>query len=152
MIEDSDKINLDDFPVKAHSLVSGLDKCNRDRFDVSKFKFSELRPERTMRNFSYAFELRVGKGRLLVTGLNFTDTTNPATVSMLKALVSYCHTADFGRGAQISTADLKAYLSATAANGPQKEGMMTQYWQLDCEPVESMEYWIESERYLREDI
>jgi hypothetical protein len=28
--------------------------------------------------------------------------------------------------------------------------MMTQYWQLDAEPVESMDYWTESERYLRE--
>ena len=28
---------------------------------------------------------------------------------------------------------------------------MTQYWQLDAEPVESMEYWEESERYLREE-
>ena len=71
---------------------------------------------------------------------------------MLKALVSYCHTDNFGRGAEISATDLKAYLSATAAKGPQKEGMMTQYWQLDCEPVESMEYWVESERYLREDM
>ena len=107
-----------------------------------------------MRNFSYAFELRVGKGRLLVTGFNFTGIAKgePATAAMLKALVSYCHSADFGRGAKISTTDLKAYLSATAAKGPQKEGMMTQYWQLDCEPVESMEYWVESERYLREDM
>ncbi len=154
LVEDSDKINLDDFPVKARSIVSGLDKCNRDRFDATKFKFSELRPERTMRNFSYAFELRVGKGRLLVTGFNFTGIAKgePATAAMLKALVSYCHSADFGKGAKISTSDLKAYLSATAAKGPQKEGMMTQYWQLDCEPVESMEYWIESERYLREDM
>ncbi len=29
--------------------------------------------------------------------------------------------------------------------------MMTQYWQLDKDPVESIEYWIESERYLKED-
>jgi hypothetical protein len=154
LIEDSDKINLDDFPVKALSIVSGLDKCNRDRFDATKFKFSELRPERTMRNFSYAFELKVGKGRLLVTGFNFTGVANgePASVAMLKALVSYCHSADFGRGEHISVSDLKAYLSATAQKGPQKEGMMTQYWQLDCEPVESMEYWTESERYLREDM
>ena len=154
LIEDSDKINLDDFPVKAFALVSGLDKCNRDRFDATKFKFPDLRPERTMRNFSYAFELKVGKGRLLVTGFNFTGVANgePASVAMLKALVSYCHTAEFGRGEQISADELKAYLSATAQKGPQKEGMMTQYWQLDAEPVESMEYWTESERYLREDM
>ncbi|MBQ8689050.1 MAG: hypothetical protein IJ515_01655 [Clostridia bacterium] len=153
LIDDSDKITLDDFPVRVKSLVSGLDKANRDRFDVTKFQFSELRYERTMRNFSYAFDVRVGKGRLLVTGFNFTlaDKENPAVIAMLKALVSYCHSADFGSGEHISTADLKAYLRSVAEEGPQKEGMMTQYWQLDAEPVESMAYWVESERYLRED-
>ena len=69
---------------------------------------------------------------------------------MLKALVSYANSEDFAPKAEISTADFKAYLEAVAKEGPQKEGMMTQYWQLDNEPVESMEYWDESERYLRE--
>ncbi|MBO5945778.1 MAG: hypothetical protein J6Q69_04155, partial [Clostridia bacterium] len=153
LVDDSDKITLDDFPVKVHSIVSGLDKCNRDRFDVTKFKYSELRYDRTMRRFSYAFECRVGKGRLLVTGFNFTgvEKGEPASVAMLKALVDYAHTDLFGRGDHISTESLKSYLREVAARGPQKEGMMTQYWQLDEEPVESMAYWMESERYLRED-
>jgi hypothetical protein len=153
LVEDSDKINLDDFPVKVHSLVSGLDKCNRDRFDPSKFKLPELMYDRTMRNFSYAFELRVGEGRLLVTGMNFTGAAQgePATLAMLKALVNYCHSDKFGRGEAISVAELRSYLKSVADMGPQKERMMTQYWQLDDEPVESMEYWRESERYLRED-
>ena len=43
------------------------------------------------------------------------------------------------------------YLSDTAKSGPQKERMMTQYWQLDEEPVESMSYWAEAERYLKEE-
>ena len=47
--------------------------------------------------------------------------------------------------------ELKSYLSKVASEGPQKERMMTQYWQLDAEPVESMAYWTESERYLREE-
>jgi hypothetical protein len=149
LIEDSDKINLDDFPVKVESLVSGLDKSARDRFDPGKFKLSELMYDRTMRNFSYAFAFKVGKGRLLVTGFNFTN-CEPATLSMLKTLVSYANSDDFTVGAEISAADLKAYLKRVAEEGPQKEGMMTQYWQLDDEPVESMEYWDESERYLRE--
>ena len=53
-------------------------------------------------------------------------------------------------GKYLSAEELRTYLAAVAAGGPQKEGMMTQYWQLDEEPVESMEYWDESERYLRE--
>ena len=149
LIEDSDKINLDDFPVKPYSIVSGLDKSSRDRFDPGKFKLPELMYDRTMRNFSYVFALKVGRGRLLVTGFNFTN-SEPATYAMLKTLVSYANSSDFTTKAEISIADFKAYLEKVANEGPQKEGMMTQYWQLDEEPVESMEYWDESERYLRE--
>lgn len=152
LIEDSDKINLDDFPVSVDSLVSGLDKSSRDRFDTKKFKLPELMYDRTMRHFSYAFSLKVGKGRLLVTGFNFTgvDTREPSSLAMLETLVSYASSDDFVCGGEISVCELKEYLARVAKSGPQKEGMMTQYWQLDEEPVESMEYWDESERYLRE--
>ena len=154
LVDDSDKINLDDFPVQVKSLVSGIDKSSRDRFDVGKFNFSELRYETTMRHFSYAFELKVGKGNLLVTGFNFEsiNEAEPASRAMLKALVNYCNSEEFMPEAEISITDFKAYLSKVACSGPNKEGMMTQYWQLDAEPVESMEYWEESERYLREDL
>ena len=153
LIDDCDKINLDDFPVPVTSLVSGLDKSSRDRFDPKKFKLPELMYDRTMRRFSYAFSLRVGKGRLLVTGFNFTlaKEQNPAVLAMLKTLVAYCNSDDFEPVGSISIEELRAYLKKVAAEGPQKERMMTQYWQLDDEPVESMEYWIESERYLKED-
>ena len=152
LIDDSDKINLDDFPVKAKSLVSGLDKAARDRFDVSKFKLPELMYDRTMRNFSYAFALRVGEGKLLVTGFNFTGaSTDPATRSMLRALTGFAASEDFSDCASIGVEELRTYLQDVAKYGPQKEGMMTQYWQFDDEPVESMSYWEESERYLRED-
>ena len=151
LIDDSDKINLDDFPVKAESIVGCLDKSSRDRFDPKKFNLPELMYDRTMRRFSYVFELCVGKGKLLVTGFNFTDTENPAVKAMFNTLVSYCKSEDFNPKAEISAAELKSYLESVAASGPNKEGMMTQYWQLDAEPVESMAYWTESERYLRED-
>jgi hypothetical protein len=115
----------------------------------------ELRYERTMRRFSYAFEVKVGRGRLLVTGFNFTsvDQGDPAATAMLLALVDYCNSPEFcASTSKMEIEELKAYLSAVAKSGPQKEGMMTQYWQLDEEPVESMAYWTESERYIREDI
>lgn len=151
LIDDSDKINLDGFPVRVHSLVSGLDKSSRDRFDPKKFELPELMYDRTMRRFSYAFSLNVGRGRLLVTGFNFSaaDYGDPAAIAMLRTLISYASSDDF-LGDRISTVGLRAYLSDIAAHGPQKERMMTQYWQLDAEPVESMDYWEESERYLRE--
>ena len=42
--EDCDKINLDDFPCEVESLVSGIDKSSRDRFDAYKecFNLPEL--------------------------------------------------------------------------------------------------------------
>ncbi len=153
LIDDSDKINLDDFPAVPLSLVSGLDKSSRDRFDPGKFNLPELMYDRTMRRFSYAFALRVGKGRLLVTGFNFTaaERGEPSALAMLKTLTSYATSDDFTTDAHISTEELRDYLSSVANEGPQKERMMTQYWQLDDEPVESMDYWTESERYLREE-
>ena len=152
IVEDCDKINIEDFPVKVESIISGLDKSCRDRFDPQIFKLPELMYDRTMRRFSYAFVLKVGKGRLLVTGLNFTgvDECNPSACAMLNTLVNYCHSKDFVPKAQMTADELKKYLSDIAAEGPQKERMMTQYWQLDQEPVESLDYWTEAERYLRE--
>ncbi len=151
LIDDSDKINLDDFPFDAHSIVSGLDKSSRDRFDVTKFGFRELTYDRIMRHFSYSFMMNVGKGKLLVTGFNLTSVADgdPAACAMLRALASILAEGDQSL-AVTGTDELKRYLSDIARSGPQKEGMMTQYWQLDDEPVESMEYWEESERYLRE--
>ncbi len=153
LVDDSDKINLDDFPVEVNSLVSGLDKSSRDRFDPKFFKLRELMYDRTMRHFSYAFELKVGKGTLLVTGFNLTgvNSNEPSSVAMLKTLVNYMNSADFAPKCEISVDALKDYLAKTAQSGPQKERMMTQYWQLDAEPVESVQYWQESEAYLRED-
>ena len=151
LINDSDKINLDDFPIDAKSIVSCFDKSSRDRFDATKFRLPELMYDRTMRHFSYVFELKVGGGKLLVCGFNFTNMENPAVKSMLNTLVSYCKSNDFMPQAEIAGSKLKSYLESVAQSGPNKEGMMTQYWQLDAEPVESMAYWEESERYLRED-
>lgn len=150
LIDDCDKINLDDFPVKVKSIVSGLDKANRDRFDATKFRLPELMYDRTMRHFSYVFELKVGKGNLLICGFNLTNIKDPAVKTMFNALVNYCKSDEFNPKAEIEIPDLKKYLESVAQSGPNKEGMMTQYWQIDAEPVESMQYWEESERYLRE--
>ncbi len=153
LIEDSDKINLDDFPVEVNSVVSGLDKSNRDRFDPGKFNLPELMYDRTMRHFSYAFALKAGNGRLLVTGFNFTgvEDKDPAACAMLNALCKSFISGDLTTENSISIYELKNYLAKVARSGPNKEGMMTQYWQLDAEPVESMQYWVEAEEYLRKD-
>lgn len=150
LINDSDKINLDDFPVVVKSIVSCFDKSSRDRFDATKFRLPELMYDRTMRHFSYVFELKVGKGKLLVCGFNLTNMESPAVKAMFNTLINYCKSSDLAPEAELSVEALKSYLEKVAQSGPNKEGMMTQYWQLDAEPVESMAYWEESEKYLME--
>ncbi|MHC4716216.1 MAG: glycoside hydrolase family 2 TIM barrel-domain containing protein, partial [Planctomycetota bacterium] len=41
LIDDSDKIVLDDFPCPVTPIIQGVDKASRDRFDVYTFKLSE---------------------------------------------------------------------------------------------------------------
>ena len=151
--EDCDKIILDDFPVKVRSIVRGIDKSVRDRFDAyrTSFNLPELQYDRTLRDFSYLFELSVGKGSLLVCGFNLTgiDNREPSSVSMADFIINYIGSSDFAPEAHIGTDELRAYL-AECAKAPVKERMMTQFWQLDDTPVESKQYWEESRRYLTE--
>lgn len=152
--EDCDKINLDDFPVKAVNLISGIDKSCRDRFDAYKdcFNMPDLIYGRTLRNFSYAFEVAVGKGRLLVCGLNFTglDENEPSTLCMANFVIDYIGSNDFNPKAEISVEELKAYMKKRAEK-PVRESIMTQFWEMDDAPVESKTFWKESKEYLAEE-
>ncbi len=149
--EDCDKIILDDFPVKPKVLLRGVDKNVRDRFDAYKVSFNlpELMYDRMMRDFGYLFELKVGKGYLLVCGLNMTglDNSEPSTVAMANTILQYLHSTEFAPTAEISLAELQGYMQKCAEK-PVKERMMTQYWELDDAPVESKQYWEESRAYL----
>ena len=150
--EDCDKIILDDFPVQVRSIVSGIDKNVRDRFDAYTYAFNlpELQYDRTLRNFSYLFEVRVGEGKLLVCGLNMTglDENEPSTQAMANCIVNYLQSKDFNPQTAMTLDELKVYMQECAQE-PVKERMMTQFWELDDTPVESKEYWIESEAYLK---
>ncbi len=152
--EDCDKIILDDFPVKPKVLVSGIDKSNRDRFDAYKVSFNlpELMPDRTLRDFAYLFELKVGSGKLLVCGFNMTalDDSEPSTLAMANFILNYMNSPDFNPTAEISLAEFRAYMQECAKK-PVKERMMTQYWELDDAPAESKQYWIDSRAYLMEE-
>ena len=149
--EDCDKIVLDGFPCAVNNLISGIDKSCRDRFDAYKgsFNLPELMYDRTLRRFGYLFELKVGKGSLLVCGLNMTglDKNEPSTFAMAAFIRSYLSSADFAPQTGISLQKLKAYMEECAKE-PVKERMMTQFWQLDDTPVESKQYWIDSRAYL----
>ncbi len=150
--EDCDKINLDDFPVKAKKLISGIDKSSRDRFDAYKdaYNLPELMPDRTLRDFAYLFEFKVGKGNLLVCGLNLTglDEGEPSAVAMSECIRKYIRSEDFKPENDVTLKKLKAYMSA-CAESPVKERTMTQFWELDDAPVESPEFWRAAKEYLK---
>ncbi len=154
LVNDCDKIILDDFPVKVEPIMEGVDRAVRDRFDVYNFKLSELQPAYTMRKFGYLFELKVGNGRLLVSSFNFTGLNkgNPETVGMFESILSYLTSDKFAPKTKIGADVLSRYLLAKGKGPIVKERRMTQYWQLDEEPLESKKYWEEALQYIGEEV
>ena len=150
--EDCDKVILDDFPVKAKKLISGIDKSSRDRFDAYKdaYNLPELMPDRTLRDYAYLFEIKVGSGSLLVCGLNLTglDENEPSAVAMSEFIKKYINSEDFNPENEISPEELKSYM-ANCAKEPVRERTMTQFWELDDAPVESPEFWRAAKEYLK---
>jgi len=153
LIDDSDKIDLDDFPIKVEPIIEGVDKAIRDRYDVGRFDLPEFQYEYTMRKFAYLFELKVGKGRLIVAGMNFkpVEQNEPATCWMFENIINYMQSSEFEPKASISVEKFSDYLLEKGKSKRIKERMMTQYWQIDAEPLESKQYWKESEEWLRQD-
>ncbi|HET6428091.1 MAG TPA: glycoside hydrolase family 2 TIM barrel-domain containing protein [Phycisphaerae bacterium] len=151
LVDDCDKIVLDDFPCPVTPIIQGVDKASRDRFDVHTFGLRELQPEWTMRKFAYLFEVRVGGGRMLVSGMNFTglNTGCPEACAMFESLLAYVAGDGFQPAARIPVEALRDYLRAKAAAPRIRERMMTQYWQLDDAPLESARYWKEAEAWIR---
>ncbi len=151
LIDDCDKVNLDDFPVPVEPIVQGVDKASRDRYDVFTFDLRELQPDWTMRRFAYLFELAVGKGRMLVCGFNFKGVVRdrPAACGMFESLLAYVRSDAFSPKARLSVEELRSYLLEKGRSPRTRERMMTQYWQLDAEPLESAEFWKEAEQWIR---
>ena len=151
LTEDCDKIILDTFPVKVKSIIDGIDKSVRDRFDayVKCFNMPDFLYDRTLRNFSYLFEVKVGNGNLLLCGLNMTglDKDEPSTMSMAQFIINYMSSSDFAPDNYISKPDFENYL-IECAKEPVKERVMSQFWQLDDTPVESSAFWDESREYI----
>lgn len=151
LIDDCDKICLDDFPVAIDPIMQGVDRAVRDRFDVYTYGMSEFEPRWTLRKFGYLFELKVGRGRLFVSGFNFTglNTDQPETCAMFESLVNYMRSNSFKPGKSITAGELCKYLLKKGKAPRIRERKMTQYWQLDEEPLESAKYWKESEIYIK---
>lgn len=150
LIDDADKFNLDTFPVPVTPLMRGVDRPVRDRFDVYTYGLSEFQPEWTLRRFGYAVELQAGKGRLFMTGFNFTKLGQgiPEVSSMFESIVCYVASDEFKPRDAITMEVLENYLRDCGAAPRLKERKMTQYWQLNEEPLESARYWKESEEYI----
>jgi hypothetical protein len=154
LIEDSDKIILDDFPVSVTPIFEGIDKSVRDRFDVRGrgFSYPDFVYDRTLRRFGYIFELKVGAGKLLVSGLNFAGVGAgiPEVCGMFETLINYVKSDAFTPSDSISLGEFIRYLSENGKKDVVRERMMTQFWQLDNAPVESAEYWKASKEYILE--
>jgi hypothetical protein len=103
-----------------------------------------------MRNFAYAFELKVGKGRLYLSSFNFTglNSRTPECCAMFESLLKYVVSDNFSPETEISVKALQDYLEKKGSEPRLKERKMTQYWQLNAEPLESARYWKESEEYI----
>ena len=151
--EDCDKIITDDFPFKVKTLISGIDKTCRDRFDAYKgsFNLPDIMGDRTWRKFAYMFEVKAGKGSLLVCGLNMTGLADgePSTECMANFIIDYLSGESFAPENYVDLKTLAEYMRK-CAESPVKERIMTQFWEMDDEPVESAKFWKESREYLTE--
>lgn len=150
LIDDCDKICLDDFPVEVKPIIQAIDKAARDRFDVYTYSLSELQPEWTMRKFAYLFELKVGEGRLLISAFNFTgiEQDHPAVCSMFESLMRYAKSREFAPDSKIGVEELKSYLERKGKEPRIKERKMTQFWQMNNMPLETDEYWDNAEKWI----
>jgi hypothetical protein len=152
IINDADKLSLDGFPVKVAPVIQGNDKATRDRYDPLKFKLSEFQPGWTLRKFAYLFDLRAGRGRLMMSGFNFTGLNNdvPEVCGMFESIISCITSKKWKPQAKISVEDLRRYLLKKGRAPRIKERMMTQYWQIDRDSLETAEYWKEAEAWIRQ--
>jgi hypothetical protein len=150
LIDDCDKMVMDDFPCPIEPIIQGVDKAVRDRFDVHTFKLGTLQPKWTLRKFAYMFELKVGKGRLFITGFNFTrlNENQPEVCAMFESIIEYVISNNFNPKASIEPDIFEKYLLQKGAEPRIKERKMTQFWQLDEEPLESELYWKQAEEYI----
>jgi hypothetical protein len=134
------KVNLDDFPVETWPIVQGVGRPVRDRMHAMKMGLKDIQPAVTFRRWGWLFELAIGKGRLLVCGLNLRD-PSAAGDYLLGAMLDYLDNPDGEPSATIDGDALLAYMRQKGASPHPTEGPMTQYWLLDNQPVETVLFW-----------
>ena len=140
LVEAGYKINLDKFPVNVNELVWGVDKPVRDRMKSLNQGTKSFLEDDTLRNFSYLFSIRTGKGLLIVCTFNFKAVnSDAASANLLCALFN--HTSDLYTEYSISIAELKKYLEETTEEGIINEDVMNHFWEIDNKPVEDTLFW-----------
>jgi hypothetical protein len=70
---------------------------------------------------------------------------------MFESIIRYITSENFAPQTEITSIQLKNYLLQKSEEPLVKERKMTQYWQLDEEPLESDKYWKEAEEYIAEE-
>jgi len=143
LIEGACKINLDLAPFPVDEVVWGVDKPVRDRMKGLIHGIKDFLPADTLRNFSYLFSLRVGRGTLWVCTFRFAAAaTDPATAACLTAILD--HAPRQTPAHAVSLGDLQAWCRKTAENGPLVEDVMNRFWEQDNRPVEDTLFWEEA--------
>lgn len=143
LVEGGYKITLDHFPCRVNEIILGVDKPVRDRMKGLIQGTKDFLPDDTLRNFSYLFSLKVGKGSLLVCTFNFSRAnSDPATACAVCALLG--HAAELATDCTMELSDLKAYLVKSTQAGVIREDVMNHFWEIDNKPVEDTLFWEEA--------
>ena len=148
LVEMAYKVNLDHFPCSVNEVVWGVDKPVRDRMKGLIHGTKTFLPDDTLRNFSYLFSVRVGRGLLMVCTFKLEAAlTDPAAESVLCAIInsaSYLKTDH-----RLEPAVFKKYLQDCTAAGVIKEDVMNHFWEIDNKPVEDTLFWEQAQVDLR---
>ena len=148
LVEAGYKVNLDHFPVPVNEVIWGVDKPVRDRMKPLNQGIKDFLPDDTLRNFSYLFSVKAGKGVLIVCSFNFASAdSDPATANMLCALMN--NYSKFDTDCSIQIAELKAYLEKSTKAGIIREDVMNHFWEIDNKPVEDTLFWEQAQVDLR---
>ncbi|MHC4873556.1 MAG: glycoside hydrolase family 2 TIM barrel-domain containing protein [Planctomycetota bacterium] len=140
-IEEGSKINLDNFPIKTREIISGIDKPVRDRMKGLIHNIKDFLPEQTLRNFSYLFSLKAGKGNLIVCTFNLTKPEKPICSTVIDFLINNTNELLPAEENSIDIESFKNYLKETTEKGEEKEDVMNLYWAQDNRPVEDQLFW-----------
>jgi hypothetical protein len=134
------KANLDNIS-EITPVMQGIDKATRDRMDGLIHGNTTFQRQSTLRRFGYVFEVKVGKGKLLVSTFNLSKDNfkNIEVSNFAENLYSYFKSSAFKPSDSLSFQRLTEINKA--AKKQTKESVMNTYWLEDLYPVETTLWW-----------